>query len=285
MFPSFNRIIQPKNGLKIKRAKNKIKNKFNFLICFLVLSTYFINAQNTDNALQGYYIAQSDTLMYSHFEFDGNGKVDIMGMGKGDYFTKGDSLIVFPDKSIFKFKIKENSLIGSSDWVSNGVWTKKDTLVINNRKNENSAKKTAELLHEYYRINKNMNQLELLLDNNINSLTAKIKDLCDRGLGKACLDNFGLILVNDYGGIASLLSTESNNELKKITENPEIIALGNKIIAMGEMEGHTVLGSYYYLIGEKNKAKSEWEKGAKKGSLKSSVAISEVEFEKGNSGK
>lgn len=284
MLPSFNRIIQPTNRLK-KRTNNTIKKKFNHIVCFLLMSTYFINAQNTDNALQGYYVAQSDTLMYSHFEFDGNGKVDIMGMGKGDYFTKGDSLIVFPDKSIFKFKIKENSLIGTSDWVSNGVWTKKDTLVINNRKNENSAKKTAELLHEYYRINKNMNQLELLLDNNITNHTAKIKDLCDRGLGKACLDNFGLILVNDYGGIASLLNTDSNNEFKKITENPEIIALGNKIIAMGEMEGHTVLGSYYYLIGEKNKAKLEWEKGAKKGSMKSSLAIYEVEFEKENNEK
>ena len=40
----------------------------------------------------------------TYFAFDGNGKVDIAGYGKGDYFVKGDSVVVFPDKDIFIFK-------------------------------------------------------------------------------------------------------------------------------------------------------------------------------------
>lgn len=283
MFPSFNRIIQPTNRSK-KRTNNTIKKKFNHIVCFLFISTYFINAQNTDNTLQGYYVAQSDTLMYSHFEFDGYGKVDIMGMGKGDYFTKGDSLIIFPDKSILKFKITENSLIGTSDWVSNGIWTKKDTLVINNRKDDISAKKTATLLHEYYVLNKNGNPLEALLDNMEGEYSKKIKTLCDKGLSRACVDYFGLLLSQETGVMEAILSGEKTNK-DSTTPNSELVKLGEKIIVMGEYEGHTLLGYYYFIIGDKNKAKTEWEKGAEKGSMKSSFAIYEIEFEKENNEK
>jgi len=77
------------------------------ILCFL--SSYILSAQNADNSLQGYYKASSDDTLYSSFNFDGNGKVSIGDMDYGDYFTRNDSLIIYPDKSIFIFKIKKAS--------------------------------------------------------------------------------------------------------------------------------------------------------------------------------
>ena len=81
------------------------------LSILFVLIANFAFGQKIKNDLHGYYKAESDTLLYSYFAFDGNGKVDITGFGKGDYFQKGDSLIIYPDKSIFKFRI--NACIGN----------------------------------------------------------------------------------------------------------------------------------------------------------------------------
>jgi hypothetical protein len=59
-------------------------------ILFLLgmISGGYFNAQEADNSLQGYFMTTSKESLYSYFAFDGNGKVDIAGYGKGDFFKK-----------------------------------------------------------------------------------------------------------------------------------------------------------------------------------------------------
>lgn len=247
------------------------------LLLLLISFSNLINCQVIDNNIQGYYQAKSDSGMYSFFEFDGNGKVNIVGLGTGDYFTKGDSLIIYPDKSIFKFKIKNNTLVGVSSWVENETWVRKDTIVTNNRKDAALSKKKAVLLHEYYKVADTKSVLDFMLnDAAAKAQTEKISKLCNQGLSKACLDYFGILLMEDQG-LGAILDPQKNEKAK--TPNPEIIALGNKIIAQGEPEGYTVLGTYYYILGNKEKAAEQWNIGVSKGSQKSGMALFQIEME------
>ncbi len=268
---------------KIKNTENKKRVITPFTACvklnMIILSYLFVSftthAQLPDNGLNGHYKAQTDSTMYSFFEFDGNGKVSIMGMGNGDYFVKGDTLYVFPDKSIFKFKIKQDMLIGVSDWVTDGVWVKNKSTVESQRKDEITAKKTASLLHDYYILNKNGNPLEALLDSNEGQYTQSIMSLCDEGLSRACMDYFGLQLSKDPSIMGAITKGEKNNT-NALTPNPDLIKLGEKIIALGEYEGHTLLGYYYFITGNNSKAKDEWEKGSEKGSMKATLSLMQI---------
>ena len=252
-----------------------MKNCYYFLL--LISLTNCLYGQNIDNKLQGYFEAKSGSHMYSFFEFDGNGKVNIVGIGSGDYFTKGDSLIVFPDKSIFKFKIKNNTLTGASNWVENESWIKKDTVVANNRKNDALSRKKAVLLKEYYQLSTTKMAMELMLDENAaKAKKEKINKLCNDGLSKACMDYFGIMIIEDQG-LNSLLNPKKGAKPKPL--NPQIVALGNKIIAQGELEGYTVLGAYYYMLGDKKKAEEQWNIGSDKGSQKSAMALIQIEME------
>jgi hypothetical protein len=250
-------------------------------ILFLLgmISGGYFSAQEADNSLQGYFMTTSKESLYSYFAFDGNGKVDIAGYGKGDFFIKNDSLVIFPDKDIFVFKISKNRLTGISTWVQNTKWElNKDSISENNRKDNALATKNAQLLYEYYRKTRaksKSNDLEKLFDANAMDKYAKtIDNLCTRGLAKACIEKFGLMVMQDAGGMGAILK----NKPKKLNQNPEIIKLGQKIINMGEVEGHTILGSYYYSSGDKAKAEKEWQKAVDKGSMKAGLAQMEAEM-------
>ncbi|WP_140344668.1 hypothetical protein [Flavobacterium sp. FPG59] len=247
----------------------------NLIIISNLLLSFTAHAQLPNNELHGHYIAQTDSTMYSFFEFDGNGKASIMGMGNGDYFVKGDTLYVFPDKSIFKFKIKGDTLTGVSNWVTNGVWVKNDSIVEKQRKDKIIAQKNASLLHDYYILTKNGNPLEALLDSVKGDYTKNITSLCDQGLSRACMDYFGLQLSQDTSIMGAILKGDKINP-NAITLNPELIKLGEKIIALGEYEGHTLLGYYYFITGNNSKAKDEWEKGSEKGSMKATLSLMQL---------
>jgi hypothetical protein len=249
--------------------------KTSCLLVILLLFSNLVNSQVIDNKIEGHYQAESDSNMYSFFEFDGDGKVNIAGLGTGDYFTKGDSLIIYPDKSIFKFKIKGKTLLGVSKWVGNKTWVRKDTVTTNNRKDAAVSQNKAALLYEYYKLTGTSKALDFMLaEKTQDSHTEKISMLCNKGLGKACLDYFGILLIQDQG-LGSLLNPEKNKKAKPA--NKQLIALGNKIIAQGELEGYTVLGSYYYILGDQKKAEELWNTGADKGSQKSAMALFQLE--------
>lgn len=252
--------------------------KKRILFILLLLSSYIISAQDADNSLQGYYKATNDKTFYTSFNFDGNGKVLISDMDYGDYFTRNDSLIIYPDKSIFIFKIKKGKLTGISNWVEKGVWIpKKDSSEINNRKDPGAARKKAQLLAEYYDKTKSPSKSDLDFEALLSGKTAGVnEDLCNKGLAKACMNLFGLKMMEYTPG---LLSSPEKIALKKIKPHPELIALSKKIIDLGEPEGYTVLGSYYYTLGLKEKAFKTWDEGEKNGSLKSGTTKALIEFQ------
>ncbi|MFP3597011.1 hypothetical protein [Chryseobacterium sp. SIMBA_029] len=248
----------------------------------LLLMVYgcVLSAQGADNALHGYYGADNDKTLYSSFSFsfDGNGKVLIADMDYGDFFTRNDSLIIYPDKSIFIFKIKKDKLIGISNWVEKGVWSpRKDSTSINNRLNPIDAKKKAELLAEYYDKTKKSSKSGLDFDALVSGKTNEINEkLCQKGLAKACMNLFGLKMM-EY--TPDLLSDPGKIPSKKLKAHPELILLSERIIELGEPEGYTVLGSYYYVLGLKEKAFKTWDEGEKKGSLKSARTKAMVEIQ------
>lgn len=250
-------------------------------ILFLIgiISCGFFNAQKADNNLQGYFMTNAKETLYPYLAFDGNGKVDIAGYGKGDYFVKNDSVVVFPDKDVFIFKISKSRLTGISSWVQNTKWDmKKDSIAENNRKDDALAKKNAQLLDEYYRKTRaksKSNDFDKLFDDSaMGNYSKTIDDLCTRGLAKACMEKLGIMVMQDAGGMGAILK----NKPKKLKQNPEIIKLGQKIIGMGEIEGHTVLGSYYHSLGDKTKAEKEWQKAVDKGSMKAGLVQAEAEM-------
>lgn len=252
-----------------------MKNKF-FLVFFL-LTKCILSAQGADNSFHGYYESPSEDTLYNSFSFEGNGKVLISGMDYGDYFTRNDSLIIYPDKSIFIFKIKKDELIGISNWVDKGIWThKKDAPEIQKINDPLSLQKKAELLAEYYDKTKSSSKSDLDLEVLLNDKTYEINDqLCDKGLAKACMNLFGLKMIKYTPG---LLSDPEKIPSKKIKPHPELIVLSQKIIDFGEPEGYTALGSYYYTLGLKKEAYKTWEEGEKNGSLKSANVKASIEM-------
>ncbi len=243
------------------------------ILFLMLLNVLLAQAQKANNNLQGYYTNTKGESLYTYFVFDNNGKVNIIGLDEGDYFIKNDTLIIFPDKSIFKFKVEKDKLISVSNWVQDGVWElKKDSLVANNRKDDGLAEKRALLLNEYYE-NTRMkdNQMAMLFDKNLMADYRKtIENLCDNGLPRACFELFGLKVMDDMGGFAAAFNPE---KAKPMVENPTIIALANKIIDLGEIEGYTQLGNYYSMLKQDAKAKEFYAKAIKAGSKKATLQL------------
>ena len=228
----------------------------------LLAGVIYSNGQEISNRLQGYFKATSDTALYSYFTFDGNGKVDIMGLGDGYYFQKGDTVIVYPDKSIFKFLLKNDQLYGASTWVDDGEWILvKDTVVENKRTDPEAAERIARLMHQYYEV-KTLGETGLLGDLS-DTLSLRMQSLCDSGLSKACLDYAGLKIIEQMGGIEALLGNEAVKIKKEAS--PEVLAVIEKAIQAGDPEGYAVLGGYYATLQNTEKAKEVLEKGGELG--------------------
>ena len=236
-----------------------MKKLFLFLSLFIGMVA---RSQKADNNFHGYFESTSDS-MYQSFKFHGNGQVTIAGVGYGDYFVRNDSLIVYPDKSIFIFRIsRDKSLTGLSDWVQGESWKPvKDSVVVNMRKNDETAVKQAILLAEYYDKTKKMSDIEAVFDENGPKMN---EDLCNRGLVKSCLNVFGYKML-EY--TPDLLTTPDKIPSRKLKPHPELIALAQKITQMGSPEGHTALAGYYYILGMKDEAGKEYDKAIEKGSL------------------
>jgi hypothetical protein len=254
------------------------KRIFYIVIALIIGGIPTLSAQKITNDLQGYFKASSDTAMYEYFTFDGNGRVDIMGMGNGYYFQKDDSLIVYPDKSIFKFVIKDDKLYGASDWVDGCVWEKvKDTTIETLRIDPLASDRIAGLLYQYYNIKSKGSELSLLFEGPDSSYERTIKNLCDSGLSKACLDYAGLKTLEDMGGITALYS--SKKQMKKRAANQEIVDIIYRAIDLGDTNGYEVLGGYYAAIGDIQAARETFELGGELGCGKCGIALFSLELE------
>jgi hypothetical protein len=248
-----------------------MKILLHFLFMFAFIYSF---SQKADNSFHGFYEEKKDETFYKKLEFDGNGKVLIAGLDYGDYFTRNDSIIVYPDKSIFIFKIQKNgNLKGVSEWVDKGIWAlKKDSIVENKRTQPEQASKKAILLAEYFDKTKKKSEIDMLFSDETPQIN---EDLCNKGLAKACLNLFGLKMLQYT---PDLLNGSENIPSKKLKPHPELIEISKKIVSLGDPEGHTVLGSYYFVLGLKDKASKEWDKAIKMGSMKAGMTKGLTEF-------
>ncbi|WP_052356505.1 hypothetical protein [Niabella soli] len=247
------------------------------LVCLFVNLSICSQAQKITNELQGYYYEKTDSSLYHFFVFDGNGKVNISGYDEGLYFQKGDTVIVYPDKSIFKFLLKDHKLYGVSDWVANGVWDfNPDTIVAGKRTNPIQADRTANLLSQYYELT--AKSPWAFLDDSTGGYSTALKTLCDSGLSKACLDLAGLKITEQLGGVAALL--KGAPVAKKQQPDPTIMKILQDAIRTGDANGYAVLGSYHALLGDLDRAKDIYEQGNSLGCKKCALALFSMELEK-----
>ncbi|ULT41537.1 hypothetical protein KRR40_44180 [Niabella defluvii] len=80
------------------------------------------------------------------------------------------------------------------------MWEKvKDTTVETLRTDPAVSDRIAGLLYQYYSINRRDNELSLLFEGPDTTYENALKNLCDSGLSKACLDYAGLKTLEDIG--------------------------------------------------------------------------------------
>ncbi|MBO9620515.1 MAG: hypothetical protein J7539_15940 [Niabella sp.] len=247
------------------------------LICLFVNLSICSQAQKITNELQGYFYEKADSSLYHFFVFDGNGKVNISGYDDGLYFQKGDTVIIYPDKSIFKFLLKDHKLYGVSDWVANSVWEfNPDSVVAGRRSNAVQSDRFANLLFQYYELTPK-NQWAFLEDT-VGRYSTALKTLCDSGLSKACLDLAGLKISEQLGGVMALL--KGAPPAKKQQPDPEIMKILQDAIRTGDTNGYAVLGSYHALLGDLDRARDIYEQGNSLGCKKCALALFSMELEK-----
>lgn len=224
---------------------------------YLILAVFFmystIQAQGVDNKFLGKYIAQSKSELYEDFAFYNNGKVGISEIFNADYFVKEDTLIIFPDKSMFKFIIKKNELLGVSEWVKNGKWVLTKNNVEDKRKDNDFAKRNALLLNEYYEKTRiKENPTEILFNEKLKAEYMKtIENLCSRGLVRACKEVFGMHTLNQIGGIEKVLT---NKATSSIEDNPQLLEIANNVVKIDSLEGYQLLFLYYTITKQTDKA-------------------------------
>ncbi|ANH82073.1 hypothetical protein A8C56_14810 [Niabella ginsenosidivorans] len=221
------------------------------------------HSQKITNELLGYFKATSDSALYDYFTFYGNGIVDIAGWEEEDYFQKEDTVIVYPDKGIFKFVLKDDRLYGASQWVKGSIWElQPDTAIITRRTEPAQSDQMAGWMYQYYQLKGNNSRA---FKDEIASMTRSMKALCDSGLARACLDYSGLRILDEVG-VEAILSGKTI--VKKRAPNPEIMNSINRAIRLGAVNGYAVLGGYYAAIGDSKMAKKALEGGAALGCRK-----------------
>lgn len=224
-----------------------------------------------NNDLLGFYKATDDAI-YEAFEFDGNGKV-IIHTGITDssrpFFTTNDSLIIYPDKSIFIFKVSNDTLYGTSKWVEHKTWVKQDTAITSNRTDNAKALKIAQLMSQYHNLKKDDKYGFRTLNDTVK--LAKFDTICNGGIAKACMDMIGFTIIKTHG----LLTKKTQDSIKPI--NPKIVNYAKKAFDLGEIEALSALGSYYMLTGHKEKAIETYQKGKEAGSINSALVLYELE--------
>ncbi len=219
------------------------------LILIALLINANVYAQNTHNQLLGKFESNNESTFYKTLSFDNNGKLTIDGFASADYFIVGDTLIVFPDKDLFKFVMKENQLYGVSNWVKDGVWKKTDDQVIDQRTDAKKATEQAALLNEYYqKTRKNINQMEMIFDKNLfKQYQTTLEDLCNKNLLRACKEYFGTLTLEQTGGLESALS---NNNTKEVKPNSALEKVIEKVKTLDKNEGFYLEASYLIMIGK-----------------------------------
>lgn len=256
----------------------KIRMK-KFTILVLALASFAVNAQTISNNLSGYFQNSKKDALYSSIYLDGKGHAIISDSFSAEYFQKEDTLYVFPDKSVFIFKLEKGKLKGLSSWVEKNTFKQTTTPNEEEIASFDSSKIDPELLYEYYKLNytDGTDEVSFYAFENEQDYLKKTEELCNKGLTSACGAYFGMLYIESSGGLSSILG---ENEEASFKENPKMEKIANKMISLNDMRGYSLLGSYYYALGNTDKAMELYNEGAEKGDYNSNLILMEQELNK-----
>ncbi len=262
-----------------------MNKKTHFII--IILSVFYCAgsayAQQCAVSLSGTYQLDpaSEEGFYDTFVFDGAGKVVIhSGLEfKGDFFQVGDTVVVYPDKSIFTFlKKDEHTLVGLSTWVEGQVFRKmeNDTVVTSSQKR---GPDYANQFYRYYVLTGRegpslVTYLNLSMDP---AMQAEMEKLCDEGFPKACMVMAGTMMMGGPEVTAFLLG--DSGEGKKMEPNKDIVAYYTKAIELGELDAMAELGAYYLMLGDEEEAQKIFEQGCDLGHTGCCLSLGGLEWD------
>ena len=244
-------------------------------ILFSLSVSVIANAQNISATLKGYFSTSKKDALYSNIYFDGEGHVLINDNYAGEYFQKEDYVYVFPDKSVFIFKVDKDKLKGISSWVEKNTY--KQAKIPSNDSVERvfkTYKINPTLLHQWYIQNfkEGTDEISFSVLEDSSKFKNQMEDLCNKDLAAACGSLFGINILEAVGGLNALLDTE-NRSAVELKPDIKIEAIARKMINLNDFRGYSLLGSYYMMLGNTEKAKLIYEEGAQQGDIDSVYAL------------
>lgn len=255
------------------------------LTVFLILSCCPLqtHAQQCSVSLTGTYQLDpaSGDGMYDAFIFDGAGKVNIHSLidYKGDFLQIGDTLVVYPDKSIFTFLIRDNqTLVGINTWVKDQVFRRmeNDTIVTPAQPLD---QKYADQFYQYYVLTgRDAPSLSTYMSINMDStIQLTMKQLCDDGFPKACLTMANALMMTSPELAAYFRGELDKN--KKMAPNKEVYEYFMKAAELNELDAIAQMGAYVLMLGHKQAAKMILEKGCELGHAGCCLSLAGLEIE------
>lgn len=255
-----------------------------FIFIFLLTFCYsgHVDAQDYSVSLTGTF--QLDTLfekgLYDAFVFDGAGKVGIHAFSdyKGDFLQIGDTVVVYPDKSIFTFLMQDdNTLVGIDTWVEEQVFRRMENDTIVTPMQSRAPEYAAQFYKFYTLTGGNALDLSAYLKLCVEpELNASMKELCEEGFAKACMTMANALMMNSPA-LASLFMNSDNE--KKFPPDKEIVEYYIKAVELDEPDGIAQLGAYFLLLGHKEEAKKVFEKGCELGYDACCLALLGLEYD------
>ena len=176
-----------------------------FLLFFVNISFFFTGwAQHLKADFCGAY--ECPASLYERFEFYGNGKVRIgasLDDVLRDFFQYNDTLVVYPDKSMFRFTVQsDGSLKGISNWVADSLWKKvaNDTVQCGQ-----STLLSTDRLQQMYAYEQVMLRSARTPRTNVDNeqIMNMLDTLCSQGYGKAC-NSLGMLYLFTRGAEEAL---------------------------------------------------------------------------------
>ena len=256
--------------------------RFFIALLFALYSIGYTYSQKYTVSLSGTF--QLDTTsgggLYDAFVFDGAGKVGIHAFGesKGDFLQVGDTVIVYPDKSIFIFlKKDEQTLVGINTWVKDHIFRKmgNDTIIT---PMQTRGPDYAAQFYEFYTLTgRDGTNLSTYMSINMDSsLSASMKRLCDEGFPKACITMANVLMLNSPA-MASLFRGP-DEEAQKMAPDKEIFGYYMKAIELNDLDAIAQLGAYFLMLGHKEEAIKVFEKGCELGLNECCLSILGIEI-------
>lgn len=260
-------------------AQKKEMKKKGMIWGALLIGTV-LNAQAPSNNLEGYFKSNKKDALYTSIHLDGKGHALINDGFQAEYVQNGDKLYVFPDKSVFVFKVENGRLKGESSWVEKATFKKSEVPFSEEPFVFPAYTVDAGLLFDFYKLNykEGTDEGSFYMFENEEDYIKQMASLCDKGLTSACGAYFGTLYLQSAGGLESLLD---ENALKGFSKNPEMEEIANRMIMLGDVRGYGLLGSYLYAAGNEQEALKVYNEGMEKGDQNCAAVLFQLELEKG----